>query len=162
VWSTKADTDKSYYAGMRLGLGAVKERLGDESKPDVATIWATHNEISVEEAFKLIEEFGLGAPQHDGSFRLDDKAANRIAFAQLFGMKDNFTNHIAATLKADNGLPVVCKSVSYGDFEEAIPFLSRRAVENKTVTEGRRGAISERKRLGREVMGRLVPLYDYE
>lgn len=47
--------------------------------------------------------------------------------------------------------------MSYGDLKECLPFLSRRAIENKTILEGRGGAVSERVRLGREIRRRLLP-----
>ena len=47
--------------------------------------------------------------------------------------------------------------MSYGDLKECLPFLARRATENKAVLEGRGGATSERARLGREIGRRLLP-----
>ena len=47
--------------------------------------------------------------------------------------------------------------MSYGELKECLPFLARRAVENKNILEGRGGAVSERMRLGREVRRRILP-----
>lgn len=47
--------------------------------------------------------------------------------------------------------------MSYGDLKECLPFLARRATENKAVLAGRGGAIAERVRLGREIRSRLLP-----
>ncbi|RJE25100.1 hypothetical protein PHISCL_02571 [Aspergillus sclerotialis] len=49
------------------------------------------------------------------------------------------------------------QSMSYGVLKECLPFLARRATENKTILEGRGGAVSERIRLGREIYRRLLP-----
>jgi proline dehydrogenase len=49
------------------------------------------------------------------------------------------------------------QSMSYGELSECIAFLSRRANENKAILSGRGGALSERKRLGREIQRRLSP-----
>lgn len=46
--------------------------------------------------------------------------------------------------------------MSYGDLDECLPFLSRRATENRAILEGRGGARAERVRLGRELRRRLL------
>lgn len=94
-------------------------------------------------------------------------------------MKDDLTNRSTGSLAADGGLPLVVKvrhmcrplvrpvntncaysqSMSYGDLKECLPFLARRATENKAVLEGRGGAAAERVRLGREIRRRLLPFY---
>ncbi|WVO24465.1 uncharacterized protein IAS62_005833 [Cryptococcus decagattii] len=159
VFSTKIDTDKSYNYGIELGLRAIREKLDNPKAGDVAIILATHNEVSIDKAITFVEELGLGKKQEDGSLLISDFTANRLAFAQIYGMKDSLTNRAAASIKAENGLPVVCKSAAYGTLDNALPNLSRRAVENKTVMEGRGGASTERKRLARELCRRWVPLY---
>ena len=47
--------------------------------------------------------------------------------------------------------------MSYGELKECLPFLARRATENKSVLEGRGGAVAERVRLGREIKRRILP-----
>ncbi|OXC67829.1 hypothetical protein AYX13_03724 [Cryptococcus neoformans] len=159
VFSTKADTDKSYDYGIELGLRAIREKLDSPKAGDVAVILATHNEVSIDKAISLVGELGLGKKQADGSLLINNFTANRLAFAQIYGMKDSLTNRAAASIKAENGLPIVCKSAAYGTLDNALPNLSRRAVENKTVMEGRGGASTERKRLARELCRRWVPFY---
>lgn len=89
------------------------------------------------------------------------------------GMKDDLTNRVTGTVTAEGGFPLVVKvcqerscnilkltiiqSMSYGELKECLPFLARRATENKAVLEGRGGAASERVRLGREIRRRLIP-----
>jgi len=88
-------------------------------------------------------------------------------------MKDDLTNRVTGTVTAEGGFPLVVKvcqetfhnrakltiiqSMSYGELKECLPFLARRATENKAVLEGRGGAASERVRLGREIRRRLIP-----
>lgn len=73
-------------------------------------------------------------------------------------MKDDLTNRITGSIvSSEAGLPLVVKSMSYGDLKECLPFLARRATENKAVLEGRGGAVAERVRLGREIRRRLLP-----
>ncbi|GAA6039394.1 hypothetical protein JCM8097_002835 [Rhodosporidiobolus ruineniae] len=158
VWSTKPETDQSYYDGMELGCKAIRKHIDQPlSHADLGFIAATHNELSVDQAFELISKHSLGEKESDGSYRLSDEVSTRLSFAQLYGMKDNLTNRIAGMLKSETGLPLVCKSMSYGDLDEALPFLARRAIENKAIMEGRGGASSERKRLGKEIARRLLP-----
>ncbi|KAM5526590.1 proline dehydrogenase [Fusarium oxysporum f. sp. phaseoli] len=73
-------------------------------------------------------------------------------------MKDDLTNRITGSITTENGFPLVVKSMSYGDLKECLPFLARKATENKAVLEGRRGATSERVRLGNEI-GRRISLF---
>lgn len=87
VWDTKAETDASYNEGIRLGLSAIKTKMNDPEAADVAAIYATHNEISCDEAVKLVGELGLGQRQPDGSFLLSDFVSNRLAFAQIYGKR---------------------------------------------------------------------------
>lgn len=66
-------------------MNAIRDRLQDSSKPDVAVILATHNEVSVDKAVALVDKLGLGEKQTDGVVMLTSFVANRIAFAQLLG-----------------------------------------------------------------------------
>lgn len=159
VWSSKAETDAAYSQSMEAGINAVAARKEDPSAPDVAVILATHNEASVDDAFRLLRKTGLGATDADGRLVVDEHTANRVAFAQTYGMNDGLTNRIAASIVTPSGLPLVCKSAPCGTLEHALPSLSRCAAENKSVVEGRGGAIAERKRLGRELCCRYVPFY---
>ena len=47
--------------------------------------------------------------------------------------------------------------MSYGDLKECLPFLARRATENRAILEGRGGASAERARLGQEIYKRILP-----
>lgn len=159
VWSSKAETDASYRLGMEAAISAVKARREDASAPDVAVIFATHNEISVDEVIGHLSRTGLGVPDDQGRLVVDEHTANRVAFAQIYGMKDGLTNRIVASVVTPSGLPLVCKSAPYGTLEYALPNLARRAQENKSIMEGRGGAVAERRRLGRELCRRYVPFY---
>ncbi|KLT43686.1 FAD-linked oxidoreductase [Cutaneotrichosporon oleaginosum] len=159
VWGSKAETDASYRQSIETGINAIAAHKEDPSTADVAVIFATHNEISVDDAIGLLAKTGLGTQDESGRLIIDEYTANRVAFAQIYGMKDSLTNRIAANVVTPSGLPLVCKSAPYGTLEHALPNLARRAAENKSVMEGRGGAIAERKRLGRELCRRYVPFY---
>ncbi|GAT21768.1 proline oxidase Put1 [Aspergillus luchuensis] len=118
-----------------------------------------------EKGYKLLFKQVRGAYMEGLARRADDdtklvlsgQAAGAIAFAQLYGMKDDLTNKITGSITSLEGFPLVVKSMSYGELKECLPFLARRATENKAILEGRGGAVAERMRLGRELRRRLLP-----
>ncbi|KAG9349998.1 hypothetical protein JZ751_026351 [Albula glossodonta] len=97
-------------------------------------IVATHNEESVRHAVSRMG--GLGIDKHAGS----------VCFGQLLGMCD----HVSLTL-AQQGYSVY-KSVPYGSVDDTVPYLVRRAQENRTVLQGIR---KERDLLRQELRRRL-------
>jgi proline dehydrogenase len=46
--------------------------------------------------------------------------------------------------------------VPYGELSEVMPYLGRRAIENKSVLGGPGGAAEERRRVGRELWKRIL------
>ncbi|XP_045595464.2 hydroxyproline dehydrogenase isoform X1 [Procambarus clarkii] len=106
--------------------------------PDTrAVVIATHNEASVQQAVARIELLDI-------EFR-----AGNVVFGQVYGMAENISVPLAAS-----GF-LVYKSVPSGSMLEVIPYLSRRANENKAVL---RGARRERQLLSKELLSRLSPL----
>uniref|UniRef100_A0A8C6WW69 Proline dehydrogenase n=1 Tax=Neogobius melanostomus TaxID=47308 RepID=A0A8C6WW69_9GOBI len=81
-------------------------------------IVATHNEESVRLSAHRMEE--LGIHKDDGS----------VCYGQLLGMCD----HVSLTL-AKEGYAIY-KSVPYGSVDDTLPYLVRRAQENRTVLQG--------------------------
>ncbi|KAK2592763.1 proline dehydrogenase [Conoideocrella luteorostrata] len=158
VWATKAETDASFNGGLERTLALVAEQVKKTGQTQIGAVFATHNSISVDLGIELLEKYGL-AERKESSKKLvvSKEVAGSIAFGQLYGMKDDLTNTITGTIAAEGGFPVVIKSMSYGDLKECLPFLARRATENKTILEGRGGAASERIRLGQEIRRRLLP-----
>ncbi|XP_050981080.1 hydroxyproline dehydrogenase [Labeo rohita] len=122
-------TNDSYNGCLGIMLNLISE------KPDrYMIIVATHNEESVRRAVTRMEELGLHG---DGS---------SVCFGQLLGMCD----HVSLTL-AQHGFSVY-KSVPYGSVDDTLPYLVRRAQENRTVLQGIR---KERDLLRRELRRRL-------
>ncbi|KAM4715394.1 hydroxyproline dehydrogenase [Anableps anableps] len=123
------ETNKSYNGCLDVMLEAISQ------KPDrYRIIVATHNEESVRRAAKRMEELEI------------DKDGGSVCFGQLLGMCD----HVSLTL-AKEGYPVY-KSVPYGSVDDTLPYLVRRAQENRTVLQGIR---KERDLLRQELRHRM-------
>ena len=69
------------------------------------------------------------------------------------GMSDELTNHLVERARAS--APFVLKYLPYGNLAEVMPYLSRRAIENKSVL-GNGGAALERKRAASAIWARLL------
>ncbi|KAM6897896.1 hydroxyproline dehydrogenase isoform 1-T1 [Xenentodon cancila] len=123
------DTNDSYNGSLDEMLRAVSR------KPErYRIIVATHNEESVKRAAKRMEELNI------------DRDGGSVCFGQLLGMCD----HVSLTL-AKEGYAVY-KSVPYGSVDDTLPYLVRRAQENRTVLQGIR---KERDLLRKELKQRL-------
>lgn len=96
---------------------------------------ATHNEDAIQFALQRIEELDL------------DMKSGCVNFAQLYGMCEQVTVPLAQA-----GLPVY-KSIPYGSVSEVLPYLYRRASENRSVLAGAR---KERTLLWKELRSRIL------
>jgi proline dehydrogenase len=177
VWPTKQETDASFNYGIEKTLSTVAQQVQETGHSKLSAVFATHNSISVDLGLNLLQKHGLARrSDKDGKLVVSKEIAGSIAFAQLYGkkllfwtvasiyltnmstgMKDDLTNKIVGSIQAEGGFPLVVKSMSYSDLKECLPFLARRAIENKAVLEGRGGAAAERVRLGREIRRRILP-----
>ncbi|KAL7760751.1 hypothetical protein ACKLNR_007286 [Fusarium oxysporum f. sp. zingiberi] len=156
VWPTKEETDASFNHGIKKTLSVVADQIDQAGRSNIGAVFATHNSFSIDLGIKLLEESNLAKHRSsDNMLVVPDEIAGSIAFAQIYGMKDDLTNRITGSITTEKGFPLVVKSMSYGDLKECLPFLARRATENKAVLEGRGGAASERARLGNEISKRL-------
>ena len=72
----------------------------------------------------------------------------------ILGMSDNLTEAVAAKFEV-KGAPMVLKYLPYGSLKEVLPYLGRRAIENKSMLDGEGGASFERKRVMGEIRRRL-------
>ncbi|XP_070307929.1 hydroxyproline dehydrogenase isoform X3 [Odocoileus virginianus] len=122
-------TTQSYSRCLELMLTQVSHR-----GPMCHLMVASHNEDSVRQATKRMWELGIPP---DGP----------VCFGQLLGMCD----HVSLAL-GQAGYAVY-KSIPYGSLEEVIPYLIRRAQENRSVL---RGARREQKLLSQELRRRLL------
>ncbi|XP_057613374.1 hydroxyproline dehydrogenase [Chionomys nivalis] len=122
-------TSRSYSRCLELMLRRVSQH-----GPLCHLMVASHNEESVLQATKRMWELGIPL---DGP----------VCFGQLLGMCD----HVSLALGQAGYL--VYKSIPYGCLEEVIPYLIRRAQENRSVLQGVR---REQALLSQELWRRLL------
>nr|XP_034492542.1 hydroxyproline dehydrogenase isoform X1 [Marmota flaviventris] len=122
-------TSQSYSRCLELMLSLVSHH-----GPMCHLMVASHNEESVRQATKRMWELGIPL---DGP----------VCFGQLLGMCD----HVSLAL--GQGGYMVYKSIPYGCLKEVIPYLIRRAQENRSVLQGAR---REQALLSRELWRRLL------
>ncbi|KLT41511.1 FAD-linked oxidoreductase [Cutaneotrichosporon oleaginosum] len=165
IWPNKPATDRAYNTSVSKVVETMARQL-DGPNPELAlsAVYATHNPESVEHVLNELERTGLvkrqvpkGAEGHmTGAVAplvLRDDVRGKVFVAQLYGMRDDLTDKVAETLDSD-GLPVALKYIAYGKLEEVLPYLARRAIENKSVMAGEGGAAMERKRVMDELWRR--------
>lgn len=128
IHANKQATDLDYDAGLAFCIAHIN---------DTAIIVATHNEASNLLAAELMEKNGL-AYDHP-----------HVHFSQLYGMSDNITFNLA---KAGFS---VSKYLPFGPINDVIPYLMRRAQENKSVSgqTGRELALIEKELKRRKELG---------
>tara|TARA_X000000950_G_scaffold47209_1_gene54506 strand:- start:65062 stop:66234 length:1173 start_codon:yes stop_codon:yes gene_type:complete len=103
---TKEKTDEDFNNALKICI---------HNLDFVSICCATHNEKSTNLLIDLVKQNSISA---------SDK---RIYFSQLFGMSDNITS-----ILAENKFNVA-KYLPYGPVKDLIPYLTRRAEENKSI-----------------------------
>ena len=106
IHPSKQATDRSYHK-------ALDYLLSEAQRAHVHLVIATHNRESVQQAVKKIKELNLSPS--DGS----------VTFGQQLGMGDHLSYPLAQA-----GY-IVNKVLAYGSLDNIIPFLTRRAQENR-------------------------------
>ena len=106
---------------------------------------ATHNHRSVVKAVQLLRQ----------NSRIPERDRRQITFAQLYGMGDDITYGLVHEMKSQN-IPAVklsvVKYIPYGNLNEVLPYLVRRAEENRGMLGG---SILEREALFDEIKRRI-------
>jgi len=115
----------------------------DGSGPSVGVVFGSHNAGSCAKILDALVDARLATREKDGAVKVDDLAAERVALAQLYGMSDTLTDRLATSVRTR--APFVIKYIPYGALSEVMPYLSRRAIENKSVL-GNGHVAQERKR----------------
>ncbi|KZT68814.1 FAD-linked oxidoreductase [Daedalea quercina L-15889] len=153
VWLTKADTDACYNACAAVLLDDVSKDVRREVS-SVGVLFGTHNWKSVDDILERMEKLGLAKRIGgvDGPLYVPDEVAERIALGQLYGMTDALSDSIVERTRSSS--PFLLKYIPYGALSEVMPYLSRRAIENKSVL-GNGAAIDERKRAAELIWKKL-------
>ena len=123
IHATKTDTDQCYNDLLVTMLEEVRQRGAN-------VMTASHNEASIRYAIQLMKEFGI------------KRTDNNVFFGQLLGMCDAITYALGGAGYS------AFKYVPYGPVLDVIPYLSRRAMENKSVMLG---VVKERQMLWAEL-----------
>lgn len=129
----EATTDM-YHHTLTHCLKCIKEFKEKGLHKRMAVMVASHNEETTMFAIQKIKELGLSPS--DGE----------VSFGQLYGMRDFITFPLGQA-----GY-LVYKYVPYGPIEDVMPYLSRRAVENKSILTDLN---KEKKILKKELLRRL-------
>ncbi|XP_050409594.1 hydroxyproline dehydrogenase isoform X1 [Patella vulgata] len=114
IHDTAQDTSNMYHQSINF----LMERIASNKK--CAFMAASHNEETVKHMMKKIKEYNI------------NPGGGQIFFGQLYGMCD----HISYTL-GKAGFPIY-KSVPYGEIDHTLPYLVRRAQENRSIIPGAR------------------------
>ncbi|WVW84353.1 hypothetical protein I302_106387 [Kwoniella bestiolae CBS 10118] len=152
VWLTKAETDACYNSCLDMVVDQIEQDMAKPS-PSVGLVLATHNQQSVEHIIYQMKQKKMARNTTNG-LELDPKIRQKIIIAQLYGMNDRMTSWLSHTF-SHKGEPMVMKYVPYGALAEVMPYLSRRAVENKSVLGGDTGAKREAERVWDEMNRRV-------
>ncbi|KAJ6459606.1 FAD-linked oxidoreductase [Mycena sanguinolenta] len=134
VWAEKADTDAAYDACAGLLLDAVATDVKAGRPQGIGILFGTHNWTSCKKIMSGLAQRGLAAVTPEGKLRVAERVGEQVTFGQLYGMCDDLTQHLAN--QTESGAPMVIKYVPYGALAEVMPYLSRRAIENKSVLGG--------------------------
>ena len=163
VWTNKAETDACYDACAALLVERVARDIPNTSSgsgaaaPRIGVLFGTHNWTSCDRILDALVAQGIARRERDECsgkevIVVGKDVTERVTFGQLLGMSDALTEHIVHSTKTET--PFVLKYVPYGALADVMPYLSRRAIENKSVLGGGAAAM-ERKRAGAEIRARL-------
>ncbi|TBU56221.1 FAD-linked oxidoreductase [Dichomitus squalens] len=156
VWLYKDETDSCYDSSVRLLISLLRQDVEACAKgapgPTIGALFGTHNWDSANLVIDELVKQGLATRDASGVVEISEAAMERVAVAQLYGMADGLTDHLVDRTRSAS--PFVLKYLPYGKLSEVMPYLSRRAIENKSVL-GNGGAAVERKRAASAIMARL-------
>ncbi|OCB90786.1 FAD-linked oxidoreductase [Sanghuangporus baumii] len=172
VWENKAETDEVYDTCARMLIKHVaqeiahmheKQKRGGSTNqpivPRIGVLFGTHNLKSCEHILDAFVREGLATRSYEGGLeviRITDDAAERIALGQLYGTRDALTDYLVEKTRSSE--PFVIKYVPYGKLSEVMPYLGRRAIENKSVL-GNGVAKEERRQAGSEIIRRICSFF---
>lgn len=152
VWPSKRLTDDCYDTCAQMLIHRIAKDVcrAQASVPSVAVVFAGHNWTSAMAVIAQMLELGLasdpntssGPPSRKGcavpyrNLQLVHGVRGRVHLGQLYGMADDLTDTIRCAFdpsSGGDGPHVALKYVPYGDLNLVMPYLSRRAQENRSV-----------------------------
>ncbi|XP_023717780.1 hydroxyproline dehydrogenase isoform X2 [Cryptotermes secundus] len=134
ICASYAETGDNYHRVLEHALMHAKKAGSDRC----LVIIATHNEETVRHSASRLLELGL------------DPKAGHVVFAQIYGMAEQITMPLV------HAGYLVYKSVPMGTLSQVLPYLARRAAENRSVLHGAR---KERELLQQELSRRLRSMF---
>ncbi|TDL22291.1 FAD-linked oxidoreductase [Rickenella mellea] len=171
VWHGKHLTDACYNACASALVKHIRDDVRNtcnnkhvnstaprHNPPTVGVLFGTHNWDSCDRILGCLVEEGLAVcervgPRSQEVIKIREELGDRLAIGQLYGMSDALTNSLIN--RTASSAPLVIKYVPYGSLSDVMPYLSRRAIENKSVL-GSGAAAAERRRAGAEIRTRVL------
>ncbi|OBZ78571.1 Proline dehydrogenase 1, mitochondrial [Grifola frondosa] len=153
VWLTKPETDACFNSCTTQLIDHIRADVSAHRAGTltIGVLLGTHNQESTNLVLCELVKQGL-ASEEAGVVRIPDEVAERISLGQLYGMHDSLTNHLVDRTRCSS--PFVLKYIPYGNISDVMPYLSRRAIENKSVL-GNGVAAIERQRAATEIWDRF-------
>ncbi|WRT63505.1 uncharacterized protein IL334_000410 [Kwoniella shivajii] len=156
IWADKSKTDECYNKSVNITLETLKTQLASrDPQKALSVIFGTHNTDSLSEIFDVLERKELASRSSAGKLKLNKDVSGKVGIAQLYGMREDLSEKIHATFE-ESKVPISMIFIAYGRLREVLPFLGRRAIENKSLMSGGGGAAAERRRVGSEIRRRLT------
>ncbi|WVO22901.1 uncharacterized protein IAS62_004244 [Cryptococcus decagattii] len=156
IWPSKAATDISYNGSISVIMTTLASQL-KSPHPELAlsVAFGTHNPESCDFICENLLKNDLAKEVGETKMlRLRQDVRGKVRIAQLLGMKDDLTDRMASKFVND-GKPVALKYMAYGKLSEVMPYLGRRAIENKSLMSGDQGAAAEMGRVAAELKRRF-------
>ncbi|KGB79361.2 proline dehydrogenase [Cryptococcus deuterogattii R265] len=156
IWPSKAATDVSYNGSISVIMTTLASQL-KSPHPELAlsVAFGTHNPESCDLICENLLKNDLAKEVGETKMlRLRQDVRGKVRIAQLLGMKDDLTDRMASKFVND-GKPVALKYMAYGKLSEVMPYLGRRAIENKSLMSGDQGAAAEMGRVAAELKRRF-------
>jgi proline dehydrogenase len=152
--SSKPATDLAFNMSVSTLISTLAAQLSGP-RPDLAltVFFGTHNPDSVSRVIGEMKTQGLALDGMDGRLRVRKDVLGKVFIAQLYGMKDDLMDLVVDSFEP-SPMPIAMKYIAYGKLSEVMPFLGRRAIENKSLMSGDAGAAAERKRIVDELKRR--------
>ncbi|KAH7330644.1 FAD-linked oxidoreductase-like protein [Rhizoctonia solani] len=171
VWTEKLQTDACYNNCARMLVNELAKHhdsynshsisgsnrfgsiLQTSSQTGIGVLFGTHNALSCAHILESLVDAGLASRTADDRIIINDGVEERLCFGQLYGMRDDLTDWMVRTVEAKS--PMVIKYVPYGALADVMPYLARRAIENRSVLGGEGGATTERRMVGQKIKKRI-------